>query len=151
MYLVDTNILSAAAPGVKLPLRDLAAWMDAASPALFLSVVTAAEVRSGIEKQQRQGAVRKAAHLREWWASVEHLYGSWILPFDLAAARIAGVLMERARGAGVEPGFADIAVAATAEAHSHTILTRNVKDFEPLGVPFLNPYEALPPLPDAEA
>ncbi|MEF2073993.1 type II toxin-antitoxin system VapC family toxin [Consotaella aegiceratis] len=146
MYLADTDILSAISPTAKVSVTDLANWMDAASPQLFLSVVTVAEVRNGIEKNERQGAIRKAAALREWWATVEHLYAKRILPFDLGAAHIAGVLSDRARGAGFDPGFADVVIAATAEAHGLTVLTRNTRDFEPLGVSFLNPYEGLPPL-----
>ena len=52
----------------------------------------------------------------------------------------------RARGQGQAPGFADIIIAATASRHQLTILTRNMRHFEPLGVPALNPFEGLPSL-----
>lgn len=146
MYLVDTNILSATAPTMKVPLAELVDWLDEASESLFLSAVTAAEIHDGIAKLERQGSARKAAILSEWWAAVEHLYGDRILPFDLTAARFAGALMERARGRGFTPGFADIAIAATGKAHGLTVLTRNVRDFEPLGVALLDPCDALPVL-----
>jgi predicted nucleic acid-binding protein len=147
VYVVDTNILSTASPTVKLPLSELVDWLDRASPFLFLSVVTAAEVADGIAKKKREGATRKAGMLRAWWDTVEHLYADRILPFDLQTARIAGRLMDGARGRGHEPGFPDTAIAATAVQHHLTVLTRNVRDFKPLGVPHLNPYEALPPMP----
>jgi predicted nucleic acid-binding protein len=41
----------------------------------------------------------------------------------------------------MHPGFADVAIAATAEAHGLTVLTRNVKDFIPLGVACFDPFE----------
>ena len=147
MYLLDTNVISAVAPTKKDRPADLVAWLDAASDALYLSAVTAAEVHDGIAKAAREGATRKAALLAEWWGAVEHLYGSRILPFDLQAARRAGVMMDRARGAGTAPGFADVAIASTAEAHGLTVVTRNVRHFEPLGVQLVNPFEELPPLP----
>jgi toxin FitB len=40
--------------------------------------------------------------------------------------------------------FADLAIAATAAAHSLIILTRNLRHFAPLDVPAHNPFEALP-------
>ncbi|HLW90350.1 MAG TPA: PIN domain-containing protein [Roseiarcus sp.] len=84
-----------------------------------------------------------------WWDAVEYLYGERILSFDLQAATIAGKLIDGARSVGRAPGFADVAIAATAQANGLTILTRNTKHFQPLGGFALNPFDALPPLPGA--
>ncbi len=73
-----------------------------------------------------------------------HLYGNRILAFDVAAARVAGALSDLARSKGRPPGFADIVIAATAASHELTILTRNTRHFEPLGVPAMNPFDRLP-------
>jgi hypothetical protein len=62
------------------------------------------------------------------------------LAFDTSAARLAGELSDRARGQGHAPGFADIIIAATARQHAMTILSRNIRHFEPLGVPVLDPF-----------
>ena len=132
---------------MKLAFADLADWIDQASDGLFLSTITVAEIVAGIEKTEREGATRKATILREWWETVEHIYADRILPFDIETARIAGKLSDLARGRGFDPGFADAAIAATADINALTILTRNVKDFKSLGVVFINPYEGLPPLP----
>ncbi|MBU6420336.1 MAG: VapC toxin family PIN domain ribonuclease, partial [Proteobacteria bacterium] len=83
MYLVDTNVISARAPS-RVPLPDLAAWMDAHSADLFLSTVTIAEIEDGIAKANREGATRKARDLTAWLETVLHLYAARILPFDLA-------------------------------------------------------------------
>jgi len=144
VYLADTNILSAWAPTLKQPPAELVSWLDSVSEGLFISVVTAAEVRAGIAKLERKGATSKASALRGWWLTVEHLYGARILPFDLPAAQAAASLLDRAREAGADPGFADVAIAATAHARGLTLLTRNAKDFAPMGVDFLDPYERLP-------
>ncbi|MBA3448658.1 MAG: type II toxin-antitoxin system VapC family toxin [Pseudaminobacter sp.] len=145
MFLVDTNVISAAAPSKGRIVPELAAWMDKASPHLFLSAVTASEVLSGIARAERMGAARKAADLREWWHALEHLYADRILPFDLAAARLAGTILDNARAHA--PGFEDIAIAATARAHGLTVLTANEKHFVPLGVAWANPFKGLPVLP----
>lgn len=144
MYLVDTNVISAVSPNRLAP-ATLVDWMDAQSLALFLSVVTIAEVEDGIAKLRREKATRRSKDLAQWLDAVLHLYGDRILAFDTAAARLAGELSDRARGRGHAPGFADIIIAATARQHGLTILSRNVRHFEPLGVPVLDPFNELPP------
>lgn len=143
MYLVDTNVVSAGAPEVKAA-PELMDWMDAHSAALFVSVVTVSEIVAGIAKVRREGGTRKASHLAAWLDALLHLYGDRILPFDTAVAQLAGELSDLARAKGRPPGFADIAIAATAKRHGLTILSRNLKHFEPLGVPVLDPFAALP-------
>jgi predicted nucleic acid-binding protein len=64
--------------------------------------------------------------------------------FNVAAARMAGGLSDRARGACHAPGFADVVIAATACCHGLTILTRNVRHFAPLGVAAVDPFKTLP-------
>ncbi len=124
----------------------IAGWIERASEHLFLSVVTAAEIADGIAKARRTRATTKASALSEWWGAIEHLYSDRILPIDLATARLAGLLIDRARAAGISAGFEDVAIAATAIQRRLTVLTRNVADFAPLGVDVLNPYDDLPPL-----
>ena len=118
--------------------------MDAHSAVLFLSAVTVAEIEDGIAKTRREGSTRKSADLAAWLETVLHLYGNRVLAFDLPTARIAGVLLDRARGRGQAPGFADIIIAATAQHRGLTILSRNLRHFGPLDVPVLDPFVALP-------
>jgi toxin FitB len=143
LYLVDTNVISARAPARVTP-AEMAAWMDANSAKLFLSVATIAEIEDGIAKARREGATRKSRDLSAWLETLLHLYAARILPFDLATARVAGALSDDARGQGRAPGFADIIIAATAQRHGLTILTRNLRHFEPLGVPVHDPFARLP-------
>ena len=121
-YLVDTNVISVAAPTAAVNRPALTAWMDARSSDLFLSAITVAEIADGIAKARREGARRKASGLAEWLETLLHLYGDRVLPFDAATAEIAGALSDLARGRGHAPGFADIAIAATARRHDLTIL-----------------------------
>jgi toxin FitB len=144
VYLVDTNVVSAGAPSRLAP-AGLIEWMDVQSGLLSLSVVTIAEIEDGIAKLRRERATRKSADLATWLEAVLHLYGGRIHPFDTATARIAGTFLDRARGQGHAPGFADVIIAATAKLHGLTVLTRNVRHLTLLGVPVIDPYVALPP------
>ena len=123
----------------------LVEWLDAHSAALFLSAVTVAEIEDGIAKLRREGARRRSADLAAWLETVMHLYGDRILAFDAATARVAGSISDRARGQGQAPGFADIIIAATAHHHGLTILSRNLRHFETLGVAVVDPLTRLPP------
>ena len=91
--------------------------MDRNSAAFFVSAVTVAEVADGIAKARREGTAREAATLSARVDTLLHLYQERILAFDVAVARIAGTL---------------------------TNLTRNVRHFDPLGVPVFDPFRALP-------
>ena len=144
-YLVDTNVISATAPTAAVRRPELIEWMDSHSPDLFLSAVTIAEIADGIAKAKREGARRKASGLSAWLRTVLHLYGDRVLPFDSPTAEIAGVLSDLARGRGHSPGFADIAIAATARRHNLIILTGNGRHFAPMDVAVIDPVQTLPP------
>ena len=143
MYLVDTDVISASAPA-KRSNPALLAWMDANSHRLYLSALTVAEIEDGIAKARREGASRKASLLSRWLEALLHLYTERVLPFDVAAARIAGRFADAARGKGQSPGFPDIAIASVAEAHGFTLLTRNLKHFAVFGTPTHDPFRSLP-------
>ena len=143
-YLVDTNVISATAPTAIAKRAELVAWMDTHSPDLFLSAVTIAEIAEGIAKAKREGAKRKASNLSDWLRTVLHLYGDRVLPFDSPTAEIAGALADLARGRGHSPGFADVAIGATARRHDLTILSRNERHFAPMDVAVVDPFQTLP-------
>ena len=97
------------------------------------------DCQGGTDRVRFQGEA-----LGDWLELVLHLYGERVLPFDVAAARLAGKLMDKARATGHSPGFADVAIAATAGSHSLTVLTRNLRHFVPLGIPATDPFARLP-------
>jgi toxin FitB len=143
-YLVDTNVISSAAPTAAVKRHAVVAWMVAQSDNLFVSAVTVAEIADGIAKARREGAVPKAADLSAWLETVLHLYGGRILPFDTPTAEIAGALSDLARGRGHSPRFADIAIAATARRHELTVLSRNERHFAPMDAAVVDPFQKLP-------
>jgi predicted nucleic acid-binding protein len=143
-YLVDTDVISATAPTKAVTRSQLIQWMDSHSADLLLSAVTIAEIADGVAKSRREGAKRKAADLSAWLRTVLHLYGDRVLAFDAATAEVAGALSDLARSRGRAPGFADVAIAATARHHGLTILSRNARHFAAMDIAVIDPFERLP-------
>ena len=143
-YLVDTNIVSVAAPTTAIRHAEIVRWMDFHSRDLFLSAISIAEIADGIAKVGRQGAKRKATDLSAWLETLLHLYGERVLAFDSATVQIAGALADLARGRGHSPGLADVIIAATARRHGLIILSRNERHFAPMDVQVIDPFKQLP-------
>jgi predicted nucleic acid-binding protein len=144
-WLLDTNALSILAPKPENPTAappHVAAfrnWVRDHDGDLFLSSITLTEIQAGISRLERKGAVRRAADLSHWLSAVLELYESRTLSFTTPAALEAGRLLDRAIGAGSDPGFEDAAIAATGAIHGLTIVTANSRHFEHFGVPFISP------------
>ncbi len=101
----------------------------------YLSVVSAFELERGILSIGRRDAA-KSAVLREWLEDILIGFAGRILPVDLdIATRCAALHVP------VTPPERDAWIAATALVHGMTVVTRNVADFEPMGVAVLNPWE----------
>ena len=134
MFLMDTDVLSALRRRERNPGAVL--WVESQRTAdLYLSVVTVGEIERGITQQQRQNPPF-ARELARWLDRVLAWYSDRILPVDMATARLWGQL-----SATIGHGGADLLIAATALEHGLTVVTRNVRHFEPTGAPVLNPFE----------
>ncbi len=134
MFLLDTDVLSA----LRRRDRNLGAvrWVESQRTAdLFLSVVTVGEIERGITQQQRQNPPF-ARDLARWLDRVLAWYSDRILPVDVATARRWGQL-----SATVGHDGADLLIAATALERGLTVVTRNVRHFEPTGASVLNPLD----------
>ena len=132
MYLLDTNIVSELRR--PSPHKGVLNWI-AAIPAdqLFLSAVTVGEIQAGIEITREQDSA-KAEELEAWLGRVLASYN--ILSMDAAAFRVWAQLKHRRSDTLLE----DAMIAATAEVHRLTVVTRNVGDFAQLGMEVLDPF-----------
>lgn len=144
-YLLDTSVISILAPGREphVP-AGMVDWLHARSSLLFIPSVAIAELTQGICKLRRAGGVERAARLAAWLDGMVAGYGDRILPIDSAVARLAGGMSEAAMAKGKHPGFADVAIAATAQHAGLLLLTCNLKHFEPLNVACCDPVIRLP-------
>jgi toxin FitB len=122
----------------------IADWFRSSASQLFISAITVMEIESGIRQFARTGSTRRLADLTAWLAAVMVDFRDRVLPFEEKSAMAAGRLEALALAKGRHPGLSDIAIAATAEVHGMTILTQNLRHFEPLEVACLNPFRELP-------
>ena len=139
MYLLDTNVVSELRKaGAGKADRQVTAWATGVPPSvLFLSAITILELEIGVLRIERRDAAHGAL-LRGWLAShVLPAFADRILPIDTAVAQRCARLHVPAPRAD-----RDALIAATALVHGLTVVTRNVADFEPTGVPLLNPWES---------
>ena len=132
MFLLDTDVVSLLRRPDRHPAP--ARWLRAQRPAdVFISVVTLAEMERGLA-QQRQLDPAFARDLAAWMEQTTVSFADRIIAVDSAAARLWG------RMSGDIGHFnVDLLIAATALVHGLTVVTRNVRHFEPAGVRVLNP------------
>ena len=132
-YLIDTNVLSELRR--KQPDPAVVAWMQARPrTSLYLSVLTLGEIRKGVE---RVDDTRRKQLLLDWLeVELPNYFVGRLLPVDTHTADRWGRLMA---SAGRPLPAIDSLLAATALQHDLTLVTRNTKDFEGLGVQLVNP------------
>ena len=137
MILVDTNVWSeqVKAPGDEAVL----AWLEANDAQLALSTLVIAEIHYGIAMATTE---HKRTALKRWLDGLESRYWSYTLDFDKEAAahygRIAALPLARARA----PQVIDMQLAAQAAARGIPIATRNIRDFEWIGIELIDPWIA---------
>ena len=135
-FLLDTN---AVWEWVKpRPNPGLIAWMESADEdRIFISVVSLAELHYGVERLATGG---RRSRLERWLQHELPLrFENRILPVDTTVAEAWGRTVSRNEAAGRPIGAMDAFLAATAEIHELTLVTRNVSDF-PLLKAVLNPW-----------
>lgn len=136
MFLLDTSVISELRRPDRAD-RNVIAWANAVPAAnFFMSVISILEVELGARLIERKDAAQGAV-LRTWIdGQILVRFEGRILAIDTAVAqRCAQLHLPNPRAER------DALIAATALVHGLTVVTRNVGDFEPTGVPLLNPWD----------
>ena len=132
MFLADTNILSelmrpAPHPGVRKWLHD-----TVGAGSMAISAMTFDEIMYGLTRKPKPQSLlvfdRIAAQ-------------SVVVDVTESVARRAGELRALLSMRGQVREQADMLIAATAQVHALTLVTRNVRDFDGCGIAVLNPFE----------
>lgn len=138
-YLLDTNVVSElrrAKPNAKVEGFLAAQPLDQ----LYLSAVTFAEIRYGIE---RLDDANRRADLTEWLTHrVRPLFDGRVLPVSEDVMFAWRRLVEIGRKAGHTYPQPDLIIAATALQHGMTVVSRDTREFERARVPVLNPWRS---------
>lgn len=136
-FLLDTNIPSELVRPQPEP--KVKTWVAAQNmETLFISSVSFGELRKGIFLRLPG---KRRAELEVWIETdLSILFSGRILPVTRSIAERWGVL-EAQRQLAERPLHApDGMIAATALEHGLTLVTRNMKDFDALGVALVNPW-----------
>ena len=136
-WLLDTNVLSELRR--RKPERKVAAFI-AAQPleSLYVSVVTFAEIRFGIERVSDAG---RRAELGDWLAHrVRPMFEQRVLAISEDVMFKWRLLVEEGRKLRHTYSQPDLIIAATALDHGLTVVSRDVSDDRRARVPVVNPW-----------
>ena len=133
MYLLDTNVVSELRK--PKPHGAVLAWLQSNDDIdLHLSAVTLGEIQAGIELTRDQNA-SKAAEMESWIELVALTCN--VLPMDAETFRAWARLMYHTS----DTLYEDAMIAATAQVHKLTVVTRHVADFAHFDVKVLYPFK----------
>lgn len=138
-YLLDTNVLSE----IRRPVPDakVLAWLDQVDEdRVYLSVISIAEIARGVALLD---AGRRRNELAEWLErDLPQRFETRLLGIDAQVALHWGRLLAEAKRAGRGLSVMDGWIAAVAATHALTLVTRNTRDFEGLGIAMFDPWTA---------
>ena len=127
-YLLDTNIVSELTK--RHPNQGVLAWAATVTDQQ-LSAISVDELRFGMARRPDQRIIN--------WLE-QYLSQHSVLPVTREIAEQAGAMRGNFSRKGIVREQADMLIAATAQAHNLTLVTRNTRDFENCGIGLLNPF-----------
>ena len=139
MIVLDTNVLSE--PLRSRPEPVVLAWLDQISDDVALTSVSVGEILTGVR-------LLPAGHRRDGlMAAIERtltIYAEQVLPYDETAARTYALMQESRRASGHPLSVEDGMIAAICRSRGVNLATRNVRDFQDLGIDLINPWTDSP-------
>jgi predicted nucleic acid-binding protein len=138
-FLLDTNVLSEFSRSAIPPDPHVKRWMESAEPAsVFTSVLSFGEIRKGIKLLPPS---KKRGELEQWLdRDLYGWFGNHLLPVTKEISNRWGIFSAESQQQGRSLGNIDGLLAATAFEHDLTVVTRNTRHFEGLGVSILDPW-----------
>lgn len=137
-FLLDTNAVSE--PNRHRPDLGFIEWVRSRSAwELNTSVLVVGELHRGV---MRLPDTDRRRAIEDWVAQVVVDFEDRVLPIDLDVAAIWADIAHDLKRAGKVIGAIDELIAATALAHDLTLVTRNLRHFEPTGCKLLSPWSA---------
>lgn len=133
VYLLDTNVISELMRPE--PHAGVGQWAatSSASTGFATSVVSIHEILFGLTHKPRPRAFERFTVL---------VARCTVLEVTESLARRAGEMRGALAARGQVRHMADMLIAATAQVHALTLVTRNMRDFDGCGVAVLNPFDA---------
>ncbi len=137
MIVLDTNVVSELM--LPTPAANVIDWVARqAAPSLYLSTITEAELRYGVEILPT--GQRRERLFAEIEAMFREDFAGRILPFDSHAAQAYAAIAAARRAAGHPINHADCQIAATARSLGASLATRDVNGFRGCGLEVMNPW-----------
>ena len=131
--LLDTDLLSLL-ERKRVPAK-LAAWLEENDDALFVSVVSFAELRHGLN----QAPETHRANLAAWLEETRRRFAPATEPLTEQVLVRWKKLLSELKAKNRTMTCEDSLIAATALFHGHTVATHNKRHFEPAGVAVIDP------------
>ena len=139
MIVLDTNIVSETQKTVfDQNVRQWIRTCDLSS--LYLCAPVVAELSYGAQRVLLRD--RSDRYLKALDAQLQSRFTDRVLPFDLIAARHYGAVRAKIEQSGSSRTDIDLMIAAICLANGADLATRNVRDFEGLGLGLINPFDA---------
>ena len=136
MIVVDTNVLSEEM--IPVPAVSVHAWfLRQNSSELFTTAICEAEILVGVAQlpeRQRKRDLEAAAR------KIFALFASRVLAFDSAVATAYAEIVAERRRMGRPIDDFDAQIAAIARSRGLALATRNVADFDGIGLSIVNPW-----------
>ena len=136
-FLLDTNVISELTRDH--PNSRVVRFLDDEGD-LWLSSVVVYEMEYGLATLP-QG--RRLARLRALHANILAAFGDRLLTLDQSGARWAAELRAQAHRAGRTVDVGDALIAGTAKVHDLALATRNIRNFQAMDIPLVNPWNHL--------
>jgi toxin FitB len=139
MVVLDTNVLSELMQQRANPVVQR--WLDRqAELSVWTTSITIFEIRYSIELLPRSR--RRASLEAEFERLIEDDIQGRIVPFDAQAATVAAGLMAERQRTGRSGDLRDTMIAGIVIASHATLATRNIRHFDDLSVPVVDPWAA---------